>query len=428
MVSLASLAWARPAAVGFVDSAEGHVRCQYADPADAARCGEVVAWAEEAWAVEVDRIGFHAWLPDNGLGGSDALDLYLTRRAGGAGSAWVDCDGGDPDCLDPDPTDDVAQAPSYVVIDPRTAEADFRHYVHHELCHVPQYASDYTEPYLDLWEATAVACEHWVDPSWPTIAKDLGDFQATPWVSTILQDGYFLADLGVTDASWYEYGAVAWMFWLDEAYGDGRGSVGPALWAAAARPGADVLDAWDEVTGDWRAAILEFTAVRARMGLPEGPAWSAFAGDLARAAREPTPVDAPAAPAFAPYPLGVVFYDAEGPFDLAFEGDPAVEWAVLVVDGDGASELGGGGSVSAAGPVTLAVVNLGPPGFDPDGSPLQPASFTLRVSPPEGGAPRAVLAGGGCGCAAGSAGGWVSALGALGLARRRRTPRVAVSG
>lgn len=395
---------ARPEAVGSVNN--DTVRCHYETEADLDRCLEVLDWAAEAWEAQVERVGFRPPLPDGELGGSDALDIYLTREAGGAGSAWVDCDGGDPDCIDPEPDDDIAESTSYVIIDPRTDDAMFRSYVHHELCHTYQYATDFTEPFLSLWEGTAVACERWTDPSWSTIPKDFGDYQATPWLSTILHDGYFLADIGVNDNSWYEYGAVAWVWFIDETYGVGDGATAPLIWELAGEPGATVLDAWEEISGDQRASLFEFTAQRARMGRQGGPDWAEFAGDYAEAFREETlDPGQRREPAWPPYPQGLSYFDVPAESDglaLTFDPDPSVDWALLSIDADSWTELAAGDLLT--GGATLAVVNLGPPGFEATDT-LEPASFRVR-------------AGGACGCASGGAGGGWGIL--LGIAVLRR--------
>lgn len=415
-----SIAWAvpRPAAVGFVDSAEGNVRCQYETADDCPRCEQVVGWAERAWAVQVDAIGFNAPLPDAGVGGSDALDIYLTRTAGGAGQAWVDCENGDPGCIDADPTDGLAATPSYIVIDPRTSDADFPLFVYHEFQHTTQYATDYAEPFLSVWEGTAVACEHWTEPTWATIPHDFGDYQATPWLSAVLQDGYIYYDLTGVD-SWYEYGAVAWVLFLDDRFGDGSGSIGPILWADLAQEGdglePDALDAWDAISGDWQASFLDFTADRARMGTDAGPAYAAFAGDYGFAPREGSLTDGTATPANPPYPLGASFYDvpiaAGAAIDVALDGDPTTRWAVLAIE-DGSSTVVDGGPYTAIGDhgVTLAVVNLGPDGMDADNL-LEPASFQLTVTAAT--EPR------GCGCASASPAPWPAALALVALRRRR---------
>ncbi len=438
LLALASPALAfRPDAVDFVDSATGRVRCHLEQESDRARCEEVVVWAEEAWAAQVDGLGFRAPLPDDGRGGSDALDIYLTREAGGSGSAWVDCEGGDPNCVDDDPADGVAAAASYVVIDPRTPEGDFPHFVHHEFQHTTQYATDYAEPFLSLWEATAVAAERWTDPTWETSAADLGDYQAFPWMSAVLQDGYFLLDEQGIE-SWYEYGAVAWIWFLDERYADGAGGIGPALWAAVAQEAGDpnepdVLDAWDVVSGDWVLSMLEFAAARARMGTDGGPAYVAFAGAEAWAPREGT-LTAPGEvePTIAPYPLGTSYWEVEVPAGEVLvarvDGDPDVRWGIVVVEPGGETIVEGTeaehlvlGSV-----VTVGVVNLGPQGFDAD-DPLEPAAFTLSIAwgPAAGGDPEGPEGdpAEGCGCATTGAPTGALLL-AVALAARRRPRRL----
>jgi hypothetical protein len=410
---------ARPDDIGFVDSDEGHVRCHAAAEEGLARCADVVVWGEEAWAAQVTRLGFHAPPPDGGLGGSDALDIYLTPAAGGSGSAFVDCDGGDPDCVDVAPDDDRATTSSFVEIDPRTDDALFQAYVHHEFAHTLQYATDYTEPFLSLWEGTAVACEHWTDPAWPTSADDLADYQATPWVSAILQDGYLLADIGYSDDSWYEYGAVTWMFFLDDHYGDGAGSVGPAIWELVAPPGATVLDAWDTLSGDWRASLLDFTAERARMGTDAGPAWAAFAGDLGYAAREGAlEVGDSVRPSRAPYPLGVSYYSLPPEqVTVRVDGDRRVDWAILAITAEDWTQLDSGDTIDGT-DVTLAIVNLGPPGLVAT-DPLEPAQFTLTV-----GAPKTASPTDGCACGGtGTRSWWGIGIAAALWTRRRLTRR-----
>jgi hypothetical protein len=445
-----SEAAARPEAAGFVDSAPGHVRCHFQHDDDRARCDQVVVWAEEAWTTQVDLVGFRAPPSDGGLGDSDALDIYITREAGGAGQAWVDCVGGDPNCEDVDPSDGLARAPSYVVIDPRTADEDFRHYVHHEFNHTCQYGTDFAEPFLSVWEGTAVAAERWTDPTWDTLVHDFGDYQETPWMSAVLQDGYFLEDFGIL--SWYEYGAVAWIWFLDDRYGDGAGSIGPALWDSFAQEGRgtepDVLDAWEEIAGGWRASMLAFAVERARMGTADGPAYAAFAEADGYAFREGIVDLLPAdvAPAFPPYPLGTSYWDvavqADQALTIAVDGDSGVAWGLVVVEPGVDASSSTDGTLDlvavATGTWTIGVVNLGPDGMDGD-DPLQPSTFRLSVTataPPAGdtgdtgdtaetnGTPDPGPTQTGCGCSTQTASGsWLLLLAAFGARARAPRPR-----
>lgn len=421
MILLVSLALARPASIGSVDSGARALRCHWQRPEHADLCAEVLGWAELAWTVQVEQIGFATPIADGGEGGSDAVDIYLTlAESGEAGVAWVDCDGGDPNCIDADPADGRAAASSYVVIDARTEAADIPGYTVHEFNHVLQYATDYAEPFLSVWEGTAVSAEAWTLADRHPSAGDIADYQATPWASAVLQDGYFLDDAyGLY--TWYEYGAMVWVQWLDHAYGDGAGSIGPALWAGMTQEGyayePDVLDAWDAFA-PWQESFLRFTADRGRMGTADAPGWIAWAGEDARVWFEAEDVSLPAElrPEWPVFPLGASFFSvsASGSVRVRLEGDAATEWGIVATDG--AREwTTTGGELEVSGPVTVAVVNLGPVGMDADDA-LEAATFTLTLEAVEAVAKEP----GGCGCGTGGGGraAWAVAL-ALAVGRRQ---------
>jgi hypothetical protein len=414
----------RPDTTGSVDSATHPIRCHWERSEDEARCEDLLGYLELAWDVQVDGMGFAAPPPDNGEGGSDDLDLYLTPDGGGAGSAWVMCDWDDGGCVDTDPDDGWASAPSWIAIDSATPDEDLPSYSVHEFNHACQYAMDYAEPFLVVWEASAVAAEAWTWPETHPSVSDIADYQATPWVSAVLQDGYMLwDDYGVW--SYYEYGSVIWLWWLDHSHGEGTGSIAPELWVAMTQEGygsePDLLDAWDAVAGDWRGSFLDFTADRARMGGEDGPEWLAFAGADGRAARAADEVTLPAelTPAMAPYPLGAVFYDVQADVGdhliLELESSAEVDWALLVVEPGGGQTIAEGTSLEhgplASGTATVIVANLGPPGMDADDV-LRQAELTLRIQ-----------RSGGCGCSSGRSSdiplAW-TLLASLGLCARRR--------
>ena len=415
----------RPDAAGSVDSATHPIRCHWEQPQDEPRCEDLLGYLETAWDVQIEGMGFAAPPPDDGLGGSDDLDLYLTPDGGGAGSAWVMCDWKDGGCIDTDPSDGQAAAPSWIAIDAATPDEDLPSYSVHEFNHACQYAMDYAEPFLVVWEASAVAAEAWTWPDTHPSSDDIADYQATPWVSAVLQDGYMLwDDYGVW--SYYEYGSVVWLWWLDATYGTGDGSIAPELWAAMTQEGygdePDLLDAWDTITGGWQASFLDFTADRARMGGEDGPAWLDFAGEQGRVTRAAEGVQIPAelTPARPPYPLGAVYYDIQADagdsLQLALDGDLSVDWALLVVEPGGSQSVAEGAALShgplVSGGATVIVANMGPAGIDADDT-LRPADFTLSVT-------RA----GGCGCASPirppHALALLTLLGLAGLRRRAR--------
>ncbi len=423
---------ARPDSFGYVDSAQHPIRCHWSRLNDEQHCLDVIGYADTAWDVQVDQLGFRAPVPDAGIGGSDALDIYLTiAETGAAGSAWVDCEAGDGNCQDSDPTDGFAGTPAFVLIDARTA--DLHHYTQHEFNHVLQYATDFDEQSISLWESTAVSAEHWTDPTWTTSASDLADFQATPWISTVLQDGYFLDEqYGIW--SYYEYGATLWMRWLDIEHGDGSGSFAPQLWAATAQEGPgrepDVLDAWDELTGDWQADLVAFTAFRGLVGTPRAPAWIAWAGEGGRAWREAELERGDSvAPVHPLYPLGVAYYDVsverKQRVTASLVGSAATEWRLIGIRGagdyaDDAETV----TVNADddGLATFAVVNLGWPGMDAD-DPLTADSFTITIASAEDVEPNAD-----CGCSGGgSRAGLLAGLAGVAAVGARRRAATAPS-
>lgn len=417
----------RPDAVGSADSATHPIRCHWERAEDEPRCDALLGYLETAWDLQIDGMGFAAPPPDGGEGGSDDLDLYLTPDGGGAGSAWVMCDWDDGGCIDTDPDDGWASSSSWIAIDAATPDEDLPSYSVHEFNHACQYAMDYAEPFLVAWEASAVAAEAWTWPDYDPSASDIADYQATPWVSAVLQDGYMLwDDYGVW--SYYEYGSVIWLWWLDHEYGDGSGTIAPELWTEMTQEGygdePDLLDAWDALSGDWRSSFLDFTADRARMGGEDGPGWLAFAGEQGRVVRAEQDVVLPAelTPSLPPFPLGAVFYDIQAEagdsLQVALEGTESVDWALLVVEPGGEQtvteglELIHGPLVSSQ--ATVIVANLGPPGMDAD-DPLRAADFTLTVTRARG-----------CGCSGRRESAlpltW-TLLAALGLCTRRRQSR-----
>lgn len=206
----------------------------------------------------------------------------------------------------------------------------------------------------------------------------------------MLHDGYFLdAEYGLW--SWYEYGAVAWIWWLDEACGSGDGTLVPQLWVAMSQEGGgpepDVLDAWSELCGDWTEGMVSFAVERARVGTDAGPEWSSFAGAGAMALREAALAKLPAtfAPEWSPYPLGTTYVDvavqAGDEIAVSLSGDTDVEWGLVAVEAATESTAVGTELTHTAtedGTLTLGVVNLGPIDLDAN-DPLDTSSFELLV-------------------------------------------------
>ncbi|MFZ5480202.1 MAG: hypothetical protein ACOZNI_25790 [Myxococcota bacterium] len=411
MIALAALALARPDSRSSIDSETHPLRCHWDATADLAQCAAVLGYAEAAWDAQVGTLGFRAPPSDGGEGGSDALDLYLgTSETGGAGEAWVDCDGGDPHCVDSDGADGLARASSYVVVDARTPAADMEGYVTHELNHTLQYGTDYAEPFLAVWEGTAVAAEVWTLGT--ADASQVADYQATPWLSAVLQDGYFL-DEQYDIWSWYEYGAVTWVLWMDERYG-GDGAIGPLLWETMSQEGygdePDVLDAWEEISGlPWETELREYALWRA--ALADGDDIGPWVGAASEAWREGT-IDAAGeyTPEWPLFPMGMAVWEVEG-FDncgSSFEVSGDGRFDILYVREPAAAKY-----MVACTPIrAVAVVSFGPEDLDADDS-LEAATFTLKVT----GTPKNAI---GCGCGSGAAPGMAPLLLALAAYRSRK--------
>ncbi len=422
------LAWtlsafaARPDAVAFVDGSGHPIRCHHLE-GQAALCGVVLAALDEAWSVQVDGLGFAAPLPDGGLGGSDALDVYLAHDGtGGAGGAYVICEGDEADpCVDAVAGDGRASTPTYIVIDPDTPAADLRGYAHHEFNHVCQYATDFEEPFLAVWEGTAVAAEHWTDPTAPLDPGPIADYQVTPWASAVLQDGYWLDETyGIW--SWYEYGATVWVRWMDERHGDGAGSLGPALWQAFANdPGEnepDVLDAWDTLGGDWRTDLPDFVRMRARLGTDTQPEWAKSLGVGARIPWEDGAtgrVDGEWNASHELFPLGAVFarFEHDGNALSATLAD-AESFVLVDLDAPDGTPAADHLEFSEAGTVHFAMVSVPGDGFDADDA-LTGATATLLFGEPSD-----------CGCASAGPGvpwGVLLSVSGAGAAARARPGR-----
>jgi uncharacterized protein (TIGR03382 family) len=263
-------------------------------------------------------------------------------------------------------------------------------YVAHEFNHVLQFATDFTEPYLPMWEATASAAELWTYPDDDLDRGPIRDFQAEPWLG-ILGDGYMVPD---NNWSLYEYGAVVWILHLDNTWGDGLGSTGPALWAAAEQDGwtnePDMIDAYDSLTGGWHEALMDLHVQRARLGTDDPPDWGADwtqSGFAVAVVDEVEASDLPVSlsPEQGPIQTGVVYVAITNatpgePFTLSIDGATTVDWGLLVVDGaDSTWEVGRELTWTAnTGTLIFGAVNLAEDGWDADRS-LRQAEPVLNV-------------------------------------------------
>lgn len=406
-------AWAaRPAdATVPIQGGDYGVTC-HAIPGGEQQCLQVLDAIDEAWLVQVETLGFNAPLPDDGRGGDNGLDVYLSSfGTGGPGGAYVTCDGADGECEDFAPNDDLASTPSYIVINPELDAATLRRYCHHEFNHVLQYATDFEEPFLSVWEGTATAAETWTNPDAPLDQGPLEDYQRYPWVSAVLQDGYWLDEqYGIF--GYYEYGAVLWVMWLDQRWGDGQGSIGPALWAAMANnPGEnepDVLDAWTTISGDWRTDFLAFVAERGNFGTEREPAWLTAIGGAPEVAPRQLVANDDYIQMLEIYPLGMRYFDVNIEWNsvgsiTASELD-GLEFVVVYVPETVelvADPVVNTARFSGTGVVRIAVANLGTAAFDADDTLMAQAAAVATAIDEQGGifdeSPVGPCGPGGCG-------------------------------
>lgn len=254
----------RPDAIGSVDSTVVPARCHWARPAQEALCDIVLEAVETAWPAQIDGMGFHAPMPDD----DGVLDLYITAvgTSGGAYALGT--------YVDEDTSDGRMGSHAYVALSPEIPRNLLRSYVGHEFNHVLQYGSDFTENTLTLWEGSANAADWYTHPGQTLDEIYIEDFQAVPWGGLVI-DSYILYD-DHDLWSYYEYGSMLWNVYLESLYG-GEGLATAAVWTAGEQTGwdnePDVLDALDEVTGDWQLAWLDFALQRTRVGTADAPGW-----------------------------------------------------------------------------------------------------------------------------------------------------------
>ena len=214
------------------------IRVHYLKEGDHGKATLVMEYAELAWAVQVDELGFEAPVLPDGKDGPE-LDFYLSDlpkyQASAIGDNYVDIVSGD----------GQMGATSYVMLSQRLEEPEeIASYVVHEFNHLCQWATDFTENTLPIWEGVATAAEMWTlgTDDWE---RTVNGFQDSPWGPALVGDSYTIWYEHETGWS-FEYGAALWIMHLDELVGL-KGNAGTALWAAAANEGwghePDVVDA-----------------------------------------------------------------------------------------------------------------------------------------------------------------------------------------
>ncbi len=387
-----------------IDSTLYPMRVHYTKTAHEALAANVLGYLENAWAVEVEELGFFAPLEDRGMGGSTAFDIYVQNVPGGG--AWVASLHENPDT----PWYDVA---CYMVLDARIDDQPgptaslMASYCAHEFNHACQGAYDWAGD-ASFYEITATFVEDFVYDDVDEYMTLVPDFQRFPEKALDYMDYYY----------WYEYGACLFFFFLSEHYDGGGTELVARLWEESRQESRwinepDFFDAMELVIPDFggetmEEAFLTFAEWRyfvagnddgrhfAEGGLFPADAEVAIMEEVDYAelpASDITPVDPPSrwGSSYVQVNVGAVTPGAR--LELGFQGDAAVSWAIQLiaiwVDGSPATvsriHADGAGHASAtldlAGleKVIIAITNTGDGAYDPDPDAWEGFSFTLDL-------------------------------------------------
>lgn len=374
------------------------IRVHWTRARDEDKAAAILSALELSWAVQVESLGFNQPVLPDGEDG-DEMDLYLSDVGFGQAYATVDSNS------DVVPGDGYNGAAAYMVVDHNLPDDWVDSFVAHEFNHVLQYATDYNELTLPLWEAVATAAQTWTLGEVGDWDYDVSSFQEIPWAPTLTGDSYVLGPrdgLGTT----FEYGAALWVMHLDRYYGAGDGLMGSALWHATANEGTenepDVVDAIEAVAGVDIAAFLNSLAVARWL---TGDRWDdrglSEAEDWARLRQVPTDTlvtdrSIPATVRFARQPnvYGQSFVliqlqdSEEGPLTLDVSSYSGLQSSIIamVTDDVGVwqSESWGANpslelNLTGEAEVVVAITNLGAEGFDGDDWPYTAGDLALQV-------------------------------------------------
>ncbi len=247
-----------------LDSESYPLRVHYNDEAFAEVAAEVVGMLEEAWQRQVIAQGFPPPLPDEGRGGDDRLDVYLTGLGAAEAATLVDDDA--------DPADGRHAGPVHLRVNP--ASPILEALVHHEFQHALHFAIDASAS-LMWFESTAVLQEVYAlgadNDAWQ---ENLPFFQEYPQAPPFADGVLWGAVLGMITL--YEYGAVLVPLYLDEVYGNGDGVLIRQIWEASIQ--ADDVDVNEP---DWMDAVQTETGVAFRDMVPDFATWRTLVGPLA---------------------------------------------------------------------------------------------------------------------------------------------------
>ncbi len=384
----------RPDSIGFVASQRRPLKVHWTTAGDEAQATDALAFAELAWDIQVDTLGFQPPVLPDGLdgfdGGGPELDIYLDAIGEWEGYAETES------YTDTTGPDGFAGSPAFVVIDRGLPAEWLGPYIAHEFNHVLQIATDVEESSLALWEGTATAAQKWTlgpDGFWDL---DVASYQEAPWAPALTGDSYVLYEDWEVGYS-YEYGAALMVMHVDEVQGAGDGSAGPALWRAAAADSGDepdAVDAFAEVSGEDLDVALSLLA-RTRWltgsrwdarGLLDAAVWTPEQAVPTAGVLDSSQPDVPLESMFV-HGQAFVVATLEQASVVRVTGDRRWALAAFSADDPAFFEATSGPSPELAldaGEFVLAITNLGPEGFDGDDDPYVATVPTVHLDPGDG--------------------------------------------
>jgi hypothetical protein len=265
----------RPAVQTFLDSDIYPLRVHGSNATSMARLERFVQMLEMAWERQVIDMGFDAPLSDGEAGGSTFYDVYLTSVFNQSAVTVAES---------VSETLDGTAMPSFILIDAQTLEEEEGLIIEHEFQHALQFAMDPLASFF-LFEASAVYMESIAYPQNLKYEEVLQDYQDWPNASFFTDGVQWQDQTGVI--SYYEYGGVLFLIYLEETYGDNDGTFISELWQLGKNSEGeenepDFIDVLRSKELDLSLLLLDFSVWRALVNVwaqsDEGPhngaAWS----------------------------------------------------------------------------------------------------------------------------------------------------------
>lgn len=211
-----------PTAVGSVTSETAPVTIYYARAEKADVAAALLPAAEQAWATQVEQLGFSApsTLNDD-LQPMPGMRFYLVQSSSFAGHALPVAD------LPETPQTDCA---SITLIADNLPLGYLATVVEHEFNHAVVMATDCIEGFFAL-EMTAVAVTTLLHPNDDFLGSVLPDFQQHP----------DYAIYSVTGSNYFHFGSALFGLFLDQRYGASDGQLLAQVWARTAQPGTVIV-------------------------------------------------------------------------------------------------------------------------------------------------------------------------------------------